>query len=270
VSIPTITFLSDYGLKDDFVGVCHAVILSICQAARVIDLTHGIPRQDIRAGALSLSGALPYTPVGVHLAVVDPGVGAHRRAIALKSADQRILVGPDNGLLSLAAASCGGVVEAVEISDSRFRLEPVAATFHGRDVFAPVAAHLARGTPLADVGRPCDPSTLVGLSLPAARVEPDGVTAHALYIDTFGNVALDASHDQLVRSGLKLGAPVEIEAPGGERHPGVYARTFADVPAAALLVYQDSYRRLAVAVSHGDAAARLGVGIDDELRIRPK
>src|SRR5262249_23086192 len=136
MTAPLITFLSDYGLEDEFAGVCHAVIAGICPEARVIDLTHGIPRHDVRAGALVLRSSLPYLPKGVHLAVVDPDVGAERRAVAIRTADDRLLVGPDNGLLSLAAEVAGGAVEAVDIARSAFRLEPVSATFHGRDIFA--------------------------------------------------------------------------------------------------------------------------------------
>jgi hypothetical protein len=170
VEVPVITFLSDYGLHDDFVGVCHGVIAMICPQARVIDITHGLPRQDVRAGAISLAGALPYTPQGVHLAVVDPDVGAQRRAVALRLADERVLVGPDNGLLWLAAEQSEGVVEAVDIARSPYRLEPVSATFHGRDIFAPVAARLAAGAPLAESGDPLDPTELVRLELPTSAM----------------------------------------------------------------------------------------------------
>ncbi len=267
---PVITFLSDYGLQDDFVGVCHGVIAAICPEARVIDVTHGIARHDVRAGALILAHALPYLPAGVHLAVVDPDVGARRRAVALSLADERVLVGPDNGLLAPAAASCGGVVEAVEIATSPFRLEPVAATFHGRDIFAPVAAHIAAGTPLAEAGDPCDPAELVALELPTPGRERGALVAHALYIDRFGNIALDVGHDDLTDSGLKLGGKVILELAGGAQEPAHYARTFADVEPGELLVYEDAYRRLAIAVSHGDAAARLGLSPDDELWIRAK
>ena len=150
-----ITFLSDYGLGDEFVGVVHAVIARIAPGAQVIDLTHGIPRQDVETGARVLARSLPFGPAGVHLAVVDPEVGARRRAVALLTAEEdRLLVGPDNGLLILAADRFGGVAEAVEISASGWRLEPVSATFHGRDVFAPVAARLAAGEPLAEAGTP--------------------------------------------------------------------------------------------------------------------
>lgn len=265
---PVITFLSDYGLQDDFVGVCHGVIARLCPQARVIDITHGIPRQDVRAGALSLAGALPYSPIGVHLAVVDPDVGAQRRAVALRLADDRLLVGPDNGLLWLAAAQSGGVVEAADIARSPFRLEPVSATFHGRDIFAPVAARLAAGEPLGEAGDPLEPADLVRLELPAARVDDGWLVCHALYVDRYGNVALDAGHGDLELAGLRLGRPVEIRERSGEAHTCQFVRTFAEVERGGLLLYEDAYRRLAVAVSHGDASARLGVVIDGELWLR--
>lgn len=260
---PVITFLSDYGLADGFAGVCHGVIATICPRARVIDITHGVPRHDIRAGALILRAALPYTPVGVHLAVVDPDVGAERRAIAVQAADGRLMVGPDNGLLWLAAQDGGGVTEAVDIGSSPWRLEPVSATFHGRDIFAPVAARLARGEALADAGRPYDVSGLVRLDLPLTRVEDGVLVAHAVYVDRFGNVQLDATHDDLHNAGLRLGHTVLVGA-----HAARYLRTFADAQAGELLVYQDSSRMLAVAISQGSAAERLQVSAGDELRIR--
>jgi S-adenosyl-L-methionine hydrolase (adenosine-forming) len=268
VSAPIITFLSDYGLTDDFVGVCHGVIAAICPQARVIDLTHGIPRHDVRAGALALAGGLPYVPVGVHLAVVDPDVGASRRAVALATGDGRRFVGPDNGLLSVAAAACGGVSQAVDIAASRYRLEPVSATFHGRDIFAPVAAHLAAGVDLAEVGAPCDPVTLVALELPEPRFEPDGaIVAHVLYVDRFGNVQLDLSHEHLDSSPLKLGREVLLRLRGGRVESLPFLRTFAEAPPGQALLYEDAYRRVAVAVSHGDAARELGLAAGDELRI---
>jgi S-adenosylmethionine hydrolase len=267
VNAPVLTFLSDYGLEDDFVGVCHGVIAKICPQARVIDLTHGIRRHDVRAGALILRAALPYTPVGVHLAVVDPDVGAQRRAVALRVADDRILVGPDNGLLSLAAEFGGGVVEAVDIARSGFRLEPVSATFHGRDVFAPVAAALAGGVALAEVGDPCEPQHLIALELPHARLQDGVLVVHVRYIDRFGNAQLDAGHDDLVYSRLKLGRSVEVDLGPRGIHQVHFGLTFADVAEGELLLYEDAHRRLSLAVSYGDAAARLGLAVDDELRI---
>ena len=266
---PVITFLSDYGLQDDFVGLCHGVIARICPEAKVIDLTHGVARHDVLAGALILEGALPYLPIGVHLAVVDPDVGASRRAVAMRLADDRMLVGPDNGLLSLGAIQAGGVVEAVEIAHSRFRLEPVSATFHGRDIFAPVAAHLAAGVALAEVGEPCDPEALVRLRLPQAELVDGVVTAHAVYVDRFGNIGLNIGHEELGAFGFKLGRPVEIQTPAGEFRL-IYARTFADVPEGELLAYEDAHQRLSIAISHGNAADRLGVATGHELRVRPQ
>ena len=217
-----------------------------------------------------LRSALSYLPRGTHLAVVDPDVGAKRRAVAMRTADERVLVGPDNGLLSLAAAVAGGVVEAVDIARSPFRLEPVSATFHGRDIFAPVAARLASGAGLAAAGEPIDPSELVALQLPRPRIEDGSLIARVVYVDRFGNVALGVEHEELADTGLKLGRPVELELGTRARHEAHFALTFADVGPDELLVYEDAQRRLAVAVSHGSAATRLGLAVDDELRITPK
>jgi hypothetical protein len=263
-----ITFLSDYGLDDVFVGICHGVIARICPEARVLDITHGIARHDVRGGALALRAALRYMPAGVHLAIVDPDVGAERRAVAVRTADDRLMVGPDNGLLWLAAVEAGGIVEAVDIAGSPWRLEPVSATFHGRDVFAPVAAWLADGASLDRAGKPLDPAELVRLELPSPRHDDGALLVDAIHIDRFGNVQLNASHEQLVELSLGLGAPVELEFNGGSR-PAQYVRTFADVDADALLLYEDAEGTLAIAVSRGNAAERFGVTVGEQLRIRP-
>jgi S-adenosylmethionine hydrolase len=217
-----------------------------------------------------LQAALAYMPAGVHLAVVDPDVGAARRAVALRLADERVLVGPDNGLLSPAAAAGGGVVQAVDIAHSPFRLEPVSATFHGRDIFAPVAARLAAGEALGAAGAPCDPAELVVLELPVAERANGALVAQAIYVDRFGNVQLNVGHDELVESGLKLGRRVSLSGgAGGGSAAATFARTFADVGVGELLVYEDAHRMLAVAVAHGSAAERLGLSVGDELRIGP-
>lgn len=260
-----ITFLSDYGTGDDFVGVCHGVIASICPQARVIDIAHGVPRQDVRAGAVVLREALPYMPTGVHLAVVDPGVGGRRRAVALRLRDGRHLVGPDNGLLWPTAQAAGGIAEAVDVGNSRFRLQPVSATFHGRDIFAPVAARLATGVALAETGDPCDPSQLVKLELPQARVVAGTLVAHVLYIDGFGNLQLDARAQELAGLGRELGQLLELRA--SRALECRYVRAFAEVEVGELLLYEDAYRRLAVAVRDGSAAQRLQAGPDQEIRI---
>src|SRR3954449_3849608 len=260
-----ITFLSDYGHDDDFVGVCHGVVARIAPDARVLDVTHGIPRHDVRSGALVLRRALPYFPAGVHVAVVAPEVGAERRAVALRTAeDDRILVGPDNGLLLPAARRFGGVVAAGGVGRPRPRLEPTAATFHGRDLFAPVGAHLAADAPLAEAGEPVDADELVELRMPEPRTEDGQLVAHAVAFDRFGNVMLDVEHDTVGDHGLRLGHPVTVNDEQGH-----YATTFADVPSGALLLYEDSYRWLALAVNRGSAADLLGLRLDDEERIKP-
>ena len=264
-----VTLLTDYGRDDDFVGVCHGVIRRIHPEAQIVDITHGLPRYAVRQGALVLRNTLPFMPLGVHVAVVDPQVGTERRALALRSGDGRILVGPDNGLLSLAWERCGGVDLAVDITRSPHRLEPVSATFHGRDIFAPVAAHLARGAELADAGDPLDPAALTVVELPKPRTEDSALVAHALVLDRFGNVGLNVDHNDMAGTQIKLGATVEIEA-AGERYLATYAQTFADVRPGELLVYEDAYRTLAVAINRGDAAGTLGVQPDAEVRLRPR
>jgi S-adenosyl-L-methionine hydrolase (adenosine-forming) len=264
-----VTLLTDYGRDDDFVGVCHGVIRSIHPDAQIIDITHGIRHYAVRQGALVLRNTLPYMPVGVHVAVVDPQVGTERRGVGLRTADGRILIGPDNGLLSLAWERCGGVEMAVDVTRSPHRLEPVSATFHGRDIFAPVAAQLARGAELADAGEPIEPSELVVVDLPAPRHEDGALVAHALVVDRFGNVGLDVDHDDTAGTGIRLGGTIEIEA-GGERYLALYAQTFADVRPGELIVYEDAYRTLAVAINRGDAAGTLGLQPDAEVRLRPR
>jgi S-adenosyl-L-methionine hydrolase (adenosine-forming) len=263
-----ITFLSDFGGADEFVGVVHAVIARELPDALVIDLGHGVPRGVVQTGALMLVRALPFAPPGVHLAVVDPGVGSDRRALALRTArEDRLLVGPDNGLLIPAAERFGGISEAVEISSSPWRLEPVSATFHGRDVFAPVAAHLAAGEELELAGAPLDPSELVRLELPRPRLDADGVLiAHVVDVDWFGNVGLDASHVDLA---IEPGHDVVLSLP--ERSVrACFVRTFAEVAAGELLLYVDSSGTLSLAVNGGEAASELGgLRLGDEIRIAP-
>ncbi len=270
---PIITFLSDYGLRDEFVGACHGVIARRCPQARVIDITHGIPRHDVRAGAIVLAGSLAYMPAGVHLAVVDPGVGASgahaRRALTLRTATEaRLLVGPDNGLLMLAAERLGGAAEAIEISGSRARLEPVSQTFHGRDIFAPVAAALAAGEQLGSLGTPLAVDELVRLQLPSARLRDGALLAHVLHTDHFGNLLLDATPQQLDELGARAGRPLTVHH-AGRTFQALHERAFADAQAGALLLYEDAQRMVALAVNQGSAAELLGASRDDELLVRP-
>jgi S-adenosyl-L-methionine hydrolase (adenosine-forming) len=264
-----VTLLTDYGRDDDFVGVCHGVIRRIAPDVQIVDVTHGIDRYAVRQGALVLRNTVPYMPIGVHVAIVDPQVGTERRGLALRCGDGRILVGPDNGLLSLAWQVCGGIEAAVDITRSRHRLEPVSATFHGRDVFAPVAAHLATGAELVEAGDAVEGESLETVELPSAHVEDGTMVGHALVIDRFGNAGLNVGHEELAGTGLKLGEQVEIEV-GGERYLAKYAQTFADVKPGELIVYEDAYRSLAVAINRGDAAATLGLVPDTEVRLRPR
>ncbi|MEA2377450.1 MAG: hypothetical protein QOD13_1357, partial [Thermoleophilaceae bacterium] len=183
--------------------------------------------------------------------------------------DGRVLVGPDNGLLSLAWQRCGGIDLAVDVTRSPHRLEPVSATFHGRDIFSPVAAHLARGAELADAGDQLDDTELQTVELPEPRVEDGALVAHVLVVDRFGNAALNVDHDDMGGTQITLGATVEIEVTG-ERYLATYAQTFADVRPGELIVYEDAYRTLAVAINRGDAAATLGLRPDAEVRLRPR
>jgi hypothetical protein len=264
---PVITLLTDYGLADEFVGVLHGVIAQICPRARVIDLGHGVPRQDIRTGAAVLMHSLRYMPLGIHVAVIDPTVGSGRRAVALLLADGRVLIGPDNGLLWPAALSAGGVRQAVEISQSPWRLEPVSATFHGRDIFAAVAARLAAGEPLESAGEALDPSQLVQMEIPRANADSGVVSAPVIGADGFGNLQLAAVHEDLKSVGLGLGDRIELTLDSGETHAGTYALTFSDVPDGDLLLFEDSTMQLALAVNRGSAAERLGLGAGGQLRI---
>ncbi|MDQ3573216.1 MAG: SAM-dependent chlorinase/fluorinase [Actinomycetota bacterium] len=255
-----LTFLSDYGYEDEFAGACRAVVARLAPGVSVVDLTHGIPPGDLRRGALSLEATVIPVGPAVHMAVVDPGVGSGRRAVAL-AAGESFLVGPDNGLLDLAAARLGGVREAIEISSSALRLEPVAPTFHGRDLFAPVAAHLAAGRPLAVAGEPLDPGELLKLDLPSPRLEDGALLVHVLYADHYGNLILDARPEDLE------GAPGAISvSTGGTSFAAAQGRTFAD-GAGGLVVYHDSSGRLGLALDGGSAARHLGAGRDDELAL---
>jgi S-adenosyl-L-methionine hydrolase (adenosine-forming) len=248
--------------------VCRAVIYQIAPGAPLIDLTHGIPRQDVRHGAVALANALPSCPPGVHLAVVDPGVGSERRGVAVVAREGRVLVGPDNGLLSRALDRLGGALEAVELSRSPFRLEPVSATFHGRDLFAPVAAHLALGARLEEAGTAIDSSELVELELPQPRISDREVVTHAIHVDGYGNVTLNLDSSSLADGPLAPGGALEVEAPDG-RWKGAWARTFADVGPAEVLLFEDSSGALALAVSGGSAAGLMDLRPDREVTLRP-
>jgi S-adenosyl-L-methionine hydrolase (adenosine-forming) len=261
-----ITFLTDFGLEDDFVGTCHGVMKRIAPEVEIVDVTHGIAPQSVLQGALVLANTVPYFPEGVHLAVVDPGVGSDRKAVALQ-VDERVFVGPDNGLLIPAAEKAGGVAAAHEITNRQYALEPVSATFHGRDIFAPAAAHLAQGLGVSELGPAVEPDSLVRLELPKPDISERRIRATCLYVDRFGNMQLNLNRADLEQCGVEPGHTVEVEH-AGDRYYAVAARTFADARAGELILYADAYENVALAISGGNAAETLQTAAGAEIRIR--
>jgi hypothetical protein len=262
-----ITFLTDFGLQDDFVGTCHGVMKSIAPDVQIIDITHGIPAQHVLQGALVLANTVSYMPVGVHLAVVDPGVGGGRRPLLLRDGAGRLYIGPDNGLLVPAAEKHGGIADARELANPVYALPTVSRTFHGRDLFSPAAAHLALGVRLEELGPPVDPEGLVRLDIPTPEISPGGVRAVVLYVDGFGNMQLNLTREQLDEIDVVPGTRVELEF-AGERYYAVAARTFGDARKGDIILYEDSYRNIAVAINGGKAGEMFGVGPGQEVRIR--
>jgi S-adenosyl-L-methionine hydrolase (adenosine-forming) len=234
----------------------------------VIDITHGIPPQHVLQGALVLANTLPYMPSGVHVAVVDPGVGGERKPLALRGGDGRLYVGPDNGLLLVAADSLGGIEEAVEIANEDYMLIPVSRTFHGRDIFSPAGAHLAAGVELRELGPALDPAELARLELPVAQVGTARIRATALYIDRFGNIQLNLTSKDLEKVGIVPGTKVEVEV-RFERYFAVAARTFAEVRTGDIVLYEDSYRNIALAINQGNAARMFSLRVGQEVRLSP-
>jgi S-adenosyl-L-methionine hydrolase (adenosine-forming) len=258
-----VTFLSDFGLTDDFVGTCHGVINMLCPQAQVIHVTHGIRPQAVGQGSRVLAGAIRYLPRGVHLAVVDPGVGSERRAVALRSGDGRLFVGPDNGLLVPAAELCGGVAEAVSLENPDYMLHPVSRTFHGRDVFSPAAAHLGLGVALGELGPSVDPADLVRRDDPGHTLSGSLLEAEVQYIDRYGNVQLAVAPEELG----DLFVPGELAeiVTGDDRYYARCAETFADVEAGEIVLYQDASGLLSVAINRGDAAELTAIEVGDRL-----
>jgi S-adenosylmethionine hydrolase len=263
MSYDWISFTTDYGIDDGFVGVCEGVIARIAAAPRVIHISHTVPPQDVRRGAAVLAQAVPYLPPSVHLAVVDPGVGTNRRGVAVVTA-QGVLVGPDNGVLVPAAELLGGVREVHELTEPAYRLSTVSATFHGRDVFAPAAAHLAAGVPVERFGPAVDPATLVRLPEAETLVEPGKLTTEIRYIDTFGNIQLAATGADLDGSGATFGTTAHANLNGRSVNATV-GRTFADAIRDGLIVYVDSGGRVALAVNGGSAANDFGGKVGDPV-----
>jgi S-adenosylmethionine hydrolase len=267
---PVIGFLSDFG-SDSAAAICRGVILSIARDAQIVDIDHGVRKFAIGDGAFLLWAALPWLPVGVHLAVVDPGVGTERRAIGLRVARGDVLIGPDNGLLIPAAERLGGIAEARLIENRTLMQSQPSATFHGRDVFAPVAAHLATGVPFDQIGGLLDPAVLVGRRLPVAVREGAMLIAEVVYVDSFGNARLAARPGDLPEGDATAPGSLDlaVEGTGGARPLGSLplVRAFGEVAVGGPLLYEDSNGLLAVGVNQGDAAAALGLRTGDRVRI---
>lgn len=260
-----IAFLTDYGRRDGFVAACHGVIATIAPRVRVIDVTHDVPPQDVRHAAVVLAQTLPYLPPSVVVGVVDPGVGTDRRGIALQ-AGEHVLIGPDNGLLTWAADACGGVDRVVELTARRFRLDTGAATFDGRDVFAPAAAHVATGVALDELGDDVPVERVVRLPEPWVRAEPGVLEAEVQAVDHFGNVALAAGRADLDAAGLTGAADVRLSVGECSRQLPI-GRSFAAVPPGELVVLIDSSGQVAVAANQGNAAEVLAVRPGDRVVI---
>jgi S-adenosylmethionine hydrolase len=260
-----LSFLTDYGLEDGFVAACHGVAARIAPHATIIDVTHLVPPGDIRRGAAVLAQTVPYLPPAVHVAVVDPGVGTDRRGVAVQ-AGRSVFVGPDNGLLSWAVAALGGATAACQLTNGELWLHPVSPTFHGRDIFTPVAAHLAAGTSLEAAGTLIDVTELVTLPAPTSRVHDGEAEGEVMSIDRFGNVQLSIAATDADRLGLGFGSPVIIRC-GRRRLTVPYLETFAAVAPGEIVAYTDSAGLISLAVNGGDAAEQLGLPPGAHVRL---
>ena len=274
MSRPVITFLTDFGPSAP--GVCRGVMYGICPEAIVIDVSHEVPRYSIREGSDTLVFALPYMPIGIHVAVVDPGVGTERLPVAIKAARGDILIGPDNGLLTQAADALGGIEEARVIENRVLMLPVISASFHGRDIFSPVAAHLASGVDYVTVGPPISPNSLARLPVIRPTVGDGDLASVIVHILVFGNATLAGTPADLEAAigPLTLGRPLLLEFPAHDGASAVEERTvwqetFGRVPLGASLLYADSEGHLAFADNQGNAAARLGLAVGRPVHIRP-
>ncbi len=261
----TISFLSDYGHADEFVGVVHSVIRSIAPHAVVVDLVHDLPPFDVRAASLALSRSVQYVAPGIVLAIVDPGVGTSRRAVALEVGDdgEGVLIGPDNGLLAPAVAMSDGATRAVELTNPAYQLPAPGPTFAGRDVFAPAAAHLAAGVPITELGEEIDPATLVPGLLPIPRHDGTAVLGEVLWVDRFGNCQLNVDPDDVEA----LGDVLSLRLPGDEVRTGRRVGSFGDIGPGQVGLLVDSYGLLTIAVDRASAAEALRLRTGSGVRL---
>jgi S-adenosylmethionine hydrolase len=264
-SYDTISFLSDYGTADEFVGVVHSVIRQLAPGAAVIDVSHHVPAHDVRAGGLTLARSAQYLAPGVVLAVVDPGVGTARRAVAIEVGDgEAVFVGPDNGLLAPAVAMVGGATRAVELTNPDYQLGAPGPTFAGRDVFAPAAAHLCAGVALLDLGPEVDTAGLTPGMIPITRLEGEELVAEVLWTDTYGNLQLNVDPAEIEGFGDRIALRFGTRTRTGVRH-----RTYAEVPTGEVGLVVDSYGLVSIAVDRSSAADELALGTGDEVVLAP-
>lgn len=266
----TVSFLSDYGMSDEFVGVVKSVIADLAPHARVIDLVHEIAPFDVRAGSLALARCIPYVPQGVILAVVDPGVGSTRRGVAISVAGGTgVFVGPDNGLLPAAIALAGGAEEAVVLSNIDYQLAAPGTTFAGRDIFAPAAAHLCNGVPLRELGEPIDPSLLLPGVIPLPREENGGLSGEVTWVDRFGNCQLNISVDDVASWGSQIRVVI-VNTATSERvtRSMRVVENFSQIAGGLGLVI-DSYGMLSICVDRGSATIELQLGSGDLVTLAP-
>jgi S-adenosylmethionine hydrolase len=250
-----VSFLSDYGRADEFVGVCHAVMLDLAPHLRVVDITHDVPPFDVRAGALTLVRSVQYLPEGIVLAVVDPGVGTDRRCIAVQ-VEHGFLVGPDNGLLAPSVAMLGGPEAVVALTNPEYQLAAPGPTFAGRDVMAPAAAHLANGLPISELGDLVDPAGLVPGLLPLPSESDNAIDGEVLWIDRFGNCQTNVDPELLAVHGVQPGDPLELRF-GNESRRARWVHAFADAKPSEIIVLVDSYGLISVALDQRSAAHEL-------------
>lgn len=271
---PVISFLTDFG-PESAPAICRGVMLSIARDAQIVDISHTVRKYAIRDGAYLLWSAVPWMPVGVHVVVVDPGVGTDRHAVGIRTARGDVLIGPDNGVLMPAADVLGGAVEARLLDNPAYRLDRVTSTFHGRDIFAPFGAHVAAGRPFESIGPVLPVGDLVALHFPAPTVGDGVLESTVLFVDSFGNIRLAGLPADLASAlgPLRPGDPLVAEFPATDGLAAVteslpWSRTFGERPLGAPLIYENSFGHLAIADNQGNAAARLGIGVDRSVRVR--
>jgi S-adenosyl-L-methionine hydrolase (adenosine-forming) len=259
----TISFLSDFGHDDEFVGVVKSVIRELAPHTAVIDLTHSIPAFDVRAGSLALARAVQYVPKGVILAVVDPGVGTERKAVAVQVAGgDGIFVGPDNGLIASAVAMAGGAERAVALTNPVYQLPAPGPTFAGRDVFGPAAAHLCNGVDMAELGEEVDVHSLMPGVLPLTRQEGDRLVAEVLWVDRYGNAQLNVDPDEIEHLGDAVLLHIGEDVRAARR-----ARTYGAIGRGQLGLVVDSYGLVSICLERQSAAEELGIAAGDEVQL---